>query len=197
MDEGLLPICGATGRSGDRSITLSPEAMARSWVTMDVKLIMFREDGSRREFSLVPGVSTIGRKKDCSIRIPLGVVSRRHAEIMLEDDAVLLRDLGAANGTYVNTKKIEEEQLEPGDQIMIGPVVFTVQIDGRPGDSGLIRSKSNYSEGSPGGTGTVGTSKHVYMSDDEIDPISALEALASSADQTVIEAENEEDLLSD
>jgi len=164
---------------------------------MDVKLIMFRENGSKREFPLVPGVSTIGRKQDCSIRIPLGVVSRRHAEIVVGDAAVKLRDLGAANGTYVNAKKIGEEELEPGDQIMIGPVVFTVQIDGKPGDRELVKIRSNYSGGSSRGTGAVGTSKHVYMSDDEVDPISALEALASSADQTVIEAEEEEDLLSE
>lgn len=164
-------------------------------MTMDVKLIMFREDGSKRVFSLVPGVSTIGRKTDCSIRIPLGVVSRRHAEIVVEDAAVRLRDLGAANGTYVNTKKIEEEELEPGDQIMIGPVVFTVQIDGKPDDGGLVKIRSNYTSDSSGGTGALGTSKHVYMSDDEVDPISALEALASSADQTVIE--EEEDFLSE
>ncbi len=199
MDEGLFADSQCHGRIGRRRREITPptEALARSGITMDVKLIMFREDGSKREFSLVPGVSTIGRKKDCSIRIPLGVVSRRHAEIVVGDTAVLLRDLGAANGTYVNTKKIAEEKLEPGDQIMIGPVVFTVQIDGKPGDSGLVKIKSNYSGGSSGGTGAVGTSKHVYMSDDEVDPISALEALASSADQTVIEADDEEDLLSD
>ncbi len=186
------------GRVGcrPRAITLPTEALARSRVTMDVKLFMFREDGTKREFSLVPGVSTIGRKTDCSIRIPLGAVSRRHAEIVVEDTAVVLRDLGAANGTYVNTKKIEEEKLEPGDQIMIGPIVFTVQIDGKPSDSELVKIKSNYSGDSSGGTGTVGTSKHVYMSDDEVDPISALEALASSADQTVIDAD-EEDLLAE
>ena len=46
---------------------------------MQVNLIIFREDGSKRVFALVPGVTTIGRKKDCSIRIPLDVVSRRHA----------------------------------------------------------------------------------------------------------------------
>jgi len=164
-----------------------PKALAGFGMTMDVKLIMFREDGGKRVFPLVPGVTTIGRKQDCSIRIPLGVVSRRHAEIIVGDIAVTLRDLGAANGTYVNAKKIEKEDLEPGDQIMIGPIVFTVQIDGKPGDGDFVEIKSNYTGGTPRGTGAVGTSKHVYMSDDEVDPISALEALASSADQTVIE----------
>ena len=39
---------------------------------------------------------------------------------------------------------------------------------------------------------SVGTSKHVYTSEEEIDPISALEELASSADQTAIHPEEDE-----
>ena len=86
--------------------------------------------------------------------------------------------------------------LEPGDQIVIGPVVFTVQIDGEPADDEIIqiRTKLAASEVAKtrGGASSVGTSKHVYMSDDEVDPISALEALASSADQTAINPEDDE-----
>ena len=63
---------------------------------MKAKLIMFRQDGSKREFPLYPGATTVGRKEDCSIRIPLGTVSRRHCEIFLEDDGLTLKDLGAA-----------------------------------------------------------------------------------------------------
>lgn len=165
---------------------------------MKVNLIIFREDGTKRSFELLPGVTTIGRKKDCSIRIPLDIVSRRHAEITVESGAATLRDLGAANGTYINTKRIERDQLEPGDQIMIGPIVFTVQIDGKPGDDELVTIRSSYMRRDQGGTGAVGTSKHVYMSDDEIDPISEIEAFASSADQTAINPDfDEESPLSD
>jgi len=161
---------------------------------MDVKLVMFREDGSRRDFALVRGVTTVGRKEDCGIRIPLPIVSRRHAELLLEDEAVVLRDLGAANGTYLNNRRVTEEELESGDQIMIGPVVFTVQIDGEPADDEIIQIRSKVSGHQAAGKGAaaVGTSKHVYMSDEEVDPISALEALASSADQTAINPEEED-----
>lgn len=159
---------------------------------MNARLIMFREDGTRRDFTLPHGVTTIGRKEDCNIRIPLAVVSRRHAEVYVDDDGVVLKDLGAANGTFLNNQKITEEDLEPGDQIIIGPVVFTVQIDGDPPDDEIIAVRSKASLGKASATASVRTSKHVYMSGDEVDPISALEALASSADQTAINPEEEE-----
>lgn len=162
---------------------------------MDVKLVMFREDGSRREFPLPPGKTSFGRKDDCDIRIPLSSVSRRHAEVIVDDDGAVLHDLGAANGTYLNNRRIEEEDLEPGDQILIGPVVFTVQIDGEPPDAEMIKIRTNVTsrQAAQGGPASVGTSKHVYVSDEEVDPIAALEALASSADGTAIEGEEKDD----
>lgn len=160
---------------------------------MDLKLVMFREDGTRREFPIPIGKTAIGRNNDCYIRIPLAEVSRHHAEITLDEGGAVLKDLGAANGTFLNNRRVQEEDLEPGDQIVIGPVVFTVRIDGDPSEDELIeiRTKILPADG-PKGAAAVNTSKHVYMSDEEIDPIAALEALASSADQTAIEPEDDE-----
>ncbi|MFQ5495608.1 MAG: FHA domain-containing protein [Phycisphaerae bacterium] len=159
---------------------------------MDVRLIMFREDGSKRVFNVTEGVTTIGRKDESSIRIPLAVVSRRHARITLNEHRAVLKNLGASNGTYLNNKRIEEQTLEAGDQIIIGPVVFTVQIDGKPGDDELIkvRSKISAQQQAKGGA-AVATSRHVAATNEELDPISALEALASSADQTAITPEED------
>lgn len=162
---------------------------------MDVNLIMFREDGAAKKFPIKENVTTIGRKDDCTIRIPLQDVSRRHAEVVLEEDGPVLRDLGAANGTYLNNRRVTEEDLEPGDQIMIGPVVFTVQIDGDPADDEIIKVRTKVGTRAAGGGGgsSVAASKHVYMSDEDVDPIAALEALASSADQTAINPEDDDD----
>lgn len=159
---------------------------------MNAKLIMFRQDGSKREFPLPLGSTTVGRKEDCTIRIPLSTVSRRHCEIFVEDDGLTLKDLGAANGTFLNNRKITEEELEPGDQIVIGPVVFTVQVNGEPSDDEIIKIRTKIAKTAGKGAARVGTSKHVKMSADESDPISALEALASSADQTAIHPEDDD-----
>ena len=163
---------------------------------MNLKLIIFREDGTRREFGLLEGSSVIGRTTDCTIRIPLAIVSRRHCEITIDSEEAVLKDENAANGTFLNNRQMKgEEKLEAGDQIMVGPVIFTVQIDGLPTDEEIVkvRTKVSAGQGAEGGPTRVGTSRHVYISDDEIDPIAALEELASSADQTAIHPYEDDD----
>lgn len=159
---------------------------------MDFKLVMFREDGSKRVFELETGLTTLGRKDDCTIRIPLAVVSRHHAEITIEDDMATLKDLGASNGTYLNNERVEQEDVTAGDQIMIGPVMFLCQIDDEPSDEELLEIRAQaVADAQDSGIG-VGTSDHISTSDDDVDPIAALEALASSADQTAINPEEDD-----
>ncbi|MFQ5591537.1 MAG: FHA domain-containing protein [Phycisphaerae bacterium] len=163
---------------------------------MNVQLVMFREDGTQRKFLLTHRSTTVGRANDCTIRIPLGAVSRRHAEIIVGDGKVILKDLGASNGTFLNNRRItRQDTLAPGDQITVGPVIFTVQINGEPTDEEIAKTRTSASSGSTAAWrgSRVGTSKHVYTVDDEIDPIAALEALASSADQTAIHPEQEDE----
>ena len=160
---------------------------------MNVVLIMFRQSGEKRLFPLDQETTTIGRKNDCNIRIPLAVVSRRHAEVVMKAGSLTVKDLGASNGTFLNSRRVSEGSLKAGDQIVIGPVVFTVQVDGRPSDEEIvqIRTKLSAVQSDKGRGASVHTSDHVAVSDH--DPISALEALASSADQTTITSEEDED----
>lgn len=67
-----------------------------------------------------PTVS-IGRASDCSIPIKDRYLSRRHAEIIASDGAWVLKDLGSANGTYLNGTRVERDHpLKPGDRIRLG-----------------------------------------------------------------------------
>ncbi len=101
---------------------------------MNVALVYFKKDGQRKDFPIKDGKTTFGRQDDCDYRIPVDQVSREHCEFELSDDGLAIRDLGSSNGTYVNNKRIGEAQLKPGDCVVIGPVVFIVQIDGNPPD---------------------------------------------------------------
>jgi pSer/pThr/pTyr-binding forkhead associated (FHA) protein len=98
---------------------------------MEVVLVRFK-DNERRDIKLSGNKTVIGRRPDCGVRIQTSDVSRRHCEIESQDDRVLIRDLGSSNGTFVNGQRVEEVKLSPGDTIQVGPVAFTVQIDGEP-----------------------------------------------------------------
>lgn len=101
---------------------------------MQVVLVMFKADGARRSFPLSRDVTIIGRREDCDLRIPLTEVSRKHCRLIKDNNGLRLEDLGSSNGTYHNGTRVQESVIQPGDQIQIGPVGFTVQIDGFPTD---------------------------------------------------------------
>jgi len=64
---------------------------------------------------------SIGRASDCSIPIKDRYLSRRHAEILSADGHWVLKDLGSANGTYLNGSRVERDQrLHAGDRIRLG-----------------------------------------------------------------------------
>jgi predicted component of type VI protein secretion system len=104
---------------------------------MQVVLVMFREEGERRSFSIVRDVTVIGRREDCDFRIPLGEISRKHCRLIKDGNALRAEDLGSSNGTYVNGNRVQEAELQPGDTLKVGSVVFVVQIDGVPADEDL------------------------------------------------------------
>ncbi len=108
---------------------------------MDVTLVIFKENGQRVEFPVHKEVVTIGRALDCDLQIPLPSVSRRHCELRLEADTVLLKDSGSSNGTYHNSDRVTGEiAVSAGDHIRVGPVTFTVVINEEPAHIKPVRT---------------------------------------------------------
>lgn len=103
---------------------------------MQAVLVMFRNDGERRSFSISRETTVIGRRQDCDLMIPLGEISRKHCRIIRDNEEQTLRieDLGSSNGTFHNGRRIQEAVLNPGDTIQVGPVTFVIQINGVPAD---------------------------------------------------------------
>lgn len=67
-------------------------------------------------------VYTLGRESSNQVHLNHPAVSRRHAEVRRTPQGDLIRDLGSANGTYVNGRRLSREQvLRPGDILQIGP----------------------------------------------------------------------------
>jgi hypothetical protein len=75
-------------------------------------------DGERHE--LTKRAMTLGRSRECDIRIDDPNVSRRHAEIRREDGAYWIVDLGSTNGIEVNGKRVDRARLTDADRIVVG-----------------------------------------------------------------------------
>src|SRR3982751_3793695 len=73
-----------------------------------------------QEIELTPDPMTVGRATACNIRIADGGVSSKHAKIWCEDGQYFLMDMGSTNGTFVNDKDVDREQLSDGDVITFG-----------------------------------------------------------------------------
>ena len=103
---------------------------------MAVNLVFYSKNGRRKDITLDDGVTIVGRRPDCDIRIPLLYVSRKHCRFIRKEEQTVVQDLGSANGTFLNSERIMEAVVGPGDKVGVGSVTFTVQIDGEPSEIG-------------------------------------------------------------
>jgi pSer/pThr/pTyr-binding forkhead associated (FHA) protein len=108
---------------------------------MQVNLFLLKKEGTIQAFSLPSTVTLIGRRQECDLCIPLSIISRKHCEISIEQNKLMIRDLHSKNGTFVNGQQVEDAYLNPGDRIKFGPVTFVVQIDGTPAESDIAAVK--------------------------------------------------------
>jgi pSer/pThr/pTyr-binding forkhead associated (FHA) protein len=102
---------------------------------MSISLVLLKKDGTKKVFPVRNKATILGRRPDCDLCIPLQVVSRRHCQLSIEGQILKIRDLHSGNGTFLNGQKIGDEiEAKPGDRLQIGPLTFTIQIDGRPAE---------------------------------------------------------------
>ena len=64
----------------------------------------------------------------CQLAFTDPTLSRRHAELFVENGQLFVRDLGSANGTWVNGAHLEHEAVavQPGSQVWLGHVQLGV-----------------------------------------------------------------------
>jgi serine/threonine-protein kinase len=74
--------------------------------------------------------SVIGRALECDLVLKVAEVSKRHCQLLLSAEQVLVEDLDSVNGTRVNGKRIRRTRLRDGDELNVAGHVFTVEIQG-------------------------------------------------------------------
>lgn len=71
-------------------------------------------------------VTVIGRSTDCDISLAAAHLSRRHAQLTIVDGALYVKDLGSANGTFLNGKQVMEARVKRGDELRFDALSFGV-----------------------------------------------------------------------
>lgn len=71
----------------------------------------------------------IGRSRSANIQIEDEKASRRHCRITFVDDGLTVEDLGSANGTFLNGRRLKEvKSLDNDDEIRIGNTRFKLAV---------------------------------------------------------------------
>ena len=69
----------------------------------------------------------VGRHQAADIVLQAAEISRKHAALLLKDNALWVQDLGSSNGTFLNDVRIEGESLvQDGDIIQFASLKFSV-----------------------------------------------------------------------
>lgn len=93
----------------------APELVARFTITSG--------NGTGTSFELRGNAPlTIGTKEGNAVLLEGEGISRYHAEVVLENGAWVLKDLGSRNGVFVGGRKVDLHELATGDEVQIGTV---------------------------------------------------------------------------
>ena len=71
-------------------------------------------------------MTIVGRATECDISLAAAHLSRRHAQLQVLDGLLYVKDLGSANGTFVNGKKVTEARVKRGDELRFDTLSFGV-----------------------------------------------------------------------
>ncbi len=86
-----------------------------------------------RQFEIQPGRWKLGRSPGEEaglqlVTVPDPGMSRNHFVLEAGVAAVVLRDLGSTNGTFVNGSRVDRHILADGDQVRAGETTFRVSL---------------------------------------------------------------------
>jgi len=79
---------------------------------------------ARSSYAIGTGGLTLGRSETRDVVITDAASSRHHCSVFLQDGRFVLRDMGSANGTYLNGNRVREGDLGDGDRVRIGNTEF-------------------------------------------------------------------------
>ena len=112
-----------------------------------------------QHIALREGVNVIGRDPEATVWLDVSGVSRRHAQITLENGTATLEDLGSKNGTLHGDRPVRGPvRLHNADRIQIATELLVVRVSGSADSTTTQPIRPASSESRPWLNGTVSPS---------------------------------------
>ena len=133
-DESIRTKVPAPGRAVPPSSIAGEDEMNATRARLAPAKVVLRGVSGSYFGKIVPvrGRLVIGRGSDCDLVLDEPEMSRRHAVIENSGDGIYLRDLGSANGTFVNGVQVRDAVLHPDDQIAFDTNRFLLEAPSLP-----------------------------------------------------------------
>jgi DNA-binding winged helix-turn-helix (wHTH) protein len=94
------------------------ESTTKAWLVWKERVLVLAE-----------GENVIGREPGCHVWLDAPGVSRRHAQVVVSGDVVVVEDLRSVNGTFVGgTPVLAPRPLQDGELVQIGPVELQFRL---------------------------------------------------------------------
>ena len=89
-------------------------------------LVVERGPRAGMTYLLQPGNTTVGRHPESDIFLNDVTVSRHHCRFKIANETITVEDSGSTNGTYVNNERVDQADLNAGDEVLVGRFHFVV-----------------------------------------------------------------------
>ncbi len=93
---------------------------------MPTHLVLRSSDAPLVQFTISDKNCVLGRSATCDFVVAHESISRRHAQLSVEEECLAVVDLKSLNGIYVNGRRVEKCVVLPGQAVRFGAVSFRV-----------------------------------------------------------------------
>src|SRR5262249_28631493 len=108
-----------------RSSSAKPKGTARTRLLP----VVLAAEATGKEMRLSKPITLVGRAVECTLVLRVPDVSTHHAQITLDTEQAVVEDLGSANGTFLNGRRVRKARLRDGDKLQFADHVFQVRIE--------------------------------------------------------------------
>ena len=96
-----------------------------------MRLVVKQKGQEDRKFDFAEGPVKIGRRGSNEVTLPDRSVSKHHAAFLTDETGKwIVKDLGSANKTYLNSSVITQAEIKTGDSIRISDFTLEITLDG-------------------------------------------------------------------